>query len=446
VRHLGLRSAITTSYVVGALTLALVLALGTWTATSQIMLRQRLGLSERLALTSAYQFDLAVADGMTPVEALDSFDSGSDTQRAVDQDGQWVALPGTNLTREAARALPEGEPVTWSEVGGVRATLARVALPNGNGSLYELTRTTELNGALGTLSRVLWASGIVTALGGIILGQRVAGRVLSPLRGIGAAAEEIGRGDLSRRLKSHSDPDLAPIVYAFNAMVDGLDQRIQRDARFAADVSHELRTPLTTLVASVDLMNRRRDLMDDRAKATLDLMQGELERFRGALEDLIDLGRLEDGAAWVPEPVDLTDLAIRAAVEVGLDPHLVASPPAPVVVGGDRGALLRAVRNLLENAQTHGGGPTAITVSAAAGRGHLAVVDAGPGVPERDRGLIFERFKRGGARGDLPGSGLGLSIVAETMRRAGGEVRHADAPGGGSVFTLTFPRAAATDG
>ena len=92
-RHLGLRSAITTSYVVGALTLALVLALGTWTATSQIMLRQRLGLSERLALTSAYQFDLAVADGMTPVEALDSFDSGSDTQRAVDHDGQAGSSP-----------------------------------------------------------------------------------------------------------------------------------------------------------------------------------------------------------------------------------------------------------------------------------------------------------------------------------------------------------------
>ena len=66
------------------------------------------------------------------------------------------------------------------------------------------------------------------------------------------AATRISVGDLSTRLPTTDDPDLAAIVGSFNAMVEALDERIARDARFAADISHELRSPLTTLVTSVD--------------------------------------------------------------------------------------------------------------------------------------------------------------------------------------------------
>ncbi len=69
-------------------------------------------------------------------------------------------------------------------------------------------------------------------------------------------------------------------------MVEALEERIQRDARFAADLGHELRSPLTTLVASVQIIQRRRDDLPERTRRAVDLVSTELDRFQRTLEDL----------------------------------------------------------------------------------------------------------------------------------------------------------------
>ena len=71
----------------------------------------------------------------------------------------------------------------------------------------------------------------------------------------------------------------------------------------------------------------------------------------------------------------------------------------------------------------------------------VVVDDAGPGVAPEERERIFERFVRGGSRGSLPGTGLGLSLVAETMRAHHGTVHVDDAPGGGARFVMRLPLA-----
>ena len=101
-----------------------------------------------------------------------------------------------------------------------------------------------------------------------------------------------------------------------------LQQRVERDARFASDVAHELRSPLMTLSASVEVMEARRDEMPERAQAALDLLVSDVARFRGLVEDLLEISRFDAGAIRL----HLEDLRVsqfvRNAVAVSSAPYL----------------------------------------------------------------------------------------------------------------------------
>src|SRR5262249_14765431 len=115
----------------------------------------------------------------------------------------------------------------------------------------------------------------------------------------------------------------------------------------------------------------------------------------------------------------------------------------PVEVQGNAHAIEDALRNLIENAIAHTLPGTEVTVTVDRAR-RVEVADRGSGVPAKDRESIFKRFWRG--RGETnEGAGLGLAIVSEIMRAHSGSVSVADNPGGGAVFTLSFPASQAMD-
>jgi signal transduction histidine kinase len=146
----------------------------------------------------------------------------------------------------------------------------------------------------------------------------------------------------------------------------------------------------------------------------------------------------------VTTTVDARDLVRHALESSGRPPDLmkVEDPAADMRVRVDKAQLQRALVNLFENADRHGCGLTGVTVVGTAGDVHVVVDDEGPGVPAADRERIFERFVRGGSRGSLPGTGLGLSLVAETMRAHGGSVWCAPRPdGAGARFVVRLPSA-----
>jgi signal transduction histidine kinase len=226
-------------------------------------------------------------------------------------------------------------------------------------------------------------------------------------------------------------------------MVDALHERIQQDARFAADVSHELRTPVTTLTTSLSLLQRAEGLTPDAVNA-VQLMTDELARFRRALEDLLTLGRLDAGADLaefsVTEARELVRQALiasgRSADRLRTDPSL--SPATLVEV--DRRQMLRALTNLFDNADVHAGGLTGVRITAIPGFVDIHVEDRGPGVPAEDSDRIFERFARADGAKAGTGSGLGLSIVAQTVRNHGGGVWCANRDDrGGAEFVLRLP-------
>jgi signal transduction histidine kinase len=442
----GLRSTVTVSFAAGALLLSLTLALGTYLAARHYLIEQREHTAVRQAFVdAAYVRDGLRTAGLSVSDVLGTVSPPADSTVLVHRGGRWFS----SSLQAGAEVVPAGlqeavaggaVSVVWTRTSDGPAIAVGVPLAGADAEFFEVAATTELRDTLATLGAVLLAFAVITAVGGALLGRAAARRLVAPLDDVAAAAARIAVGQLNTRLAETDDPDLATIVGAFNTMVERLDERLQRDARFAADIAHELRSPLTTLVTSVDLLGRQRDRLPQRSQQALDLIAIELERFRRSLEDLLELGRLDAGVAVQSlVEVDLREL-VQQVVETGHRPvELVQVHPSD---GGDfrvrvdKQQLSRALTNLLDNADLHGGGVVAVRVAAADGFATVAVEDAGPGVAPADRERIFERFFRAGSRASRRGTGLGLSLVAETVQAHGGSVWYAERSEGGGRFVI----------
>ena len=164
--------------------------------------------------------------------------------------------------------------------------------PQVGAEFYEVAPLTELDGILRLLSGILLGGALLATAAGAGLGAWASRSVVTPLNRVATTAAAIAGGQLGSRLPATLDPELATIVASFNSMVDTLQQRIERDARLAADVSHELRSPLTTLVGSVDLLNARREDLHPRSRRALDLVTADLDRFRRLLDRLARVGSI----------------------------------------------------------------------------------------------------------------------------------------------------------
>lgn len=442
--RLGLRGTVTLSFALGALIVSVLLSAGTYLVARHYLVQQR----QASALHQAFTDASFVADGLRTKDAkvpevLGSVNPPADSELIVRFGDRWYSsslTQGPQVIPTSVRAGVETGSVTyaWSEVKGQPALAIGLPLAGVGAQFYEIVFVSDLEATLTALAVILGAFALLGTAAGAVIGRLASRRLMTPLDDIAAAAARIGAGGLQTRLPPTDDPDLATIVGSFNSMVEALEERIQRDARFAADLGHELRSPLTTLVAGMQVIQRRRDELPERTRRAVDLVSVELDRFQRTLEDLLELGRLD---ADVPDQL-LSEVNAAELVRVTLaESHrptdlLEAEPGADLCVRVDKRQLARALVNLFENADRHGEGLRAVTVRRVRDQVRIDVDDHGPGVAEAERERIFERFVRGGSRGSLPGSGLGLSIVAETVRGHGGRVWCEDAPGGGARFSI----------
>lgn len=296
---------------------------------------------------------------------------------------------------------------------------------------------------LRVLATALVVGAIAAAVVATFFGWSVSRRLLRPISRVADAAGEIAHGGLGARLEPESDPDLDRLAGSFNEMADAVQERIERERRFASDVSHELRSPITALTAAVEVLDARRGDLPERTQQALDVVTSQVRRFDQMVIDLLELSRIDAGATDLnAEPVDLPELCERVSHRYGY-----SSLPIEVQRRSRREAYVdrlrfeRILSNLLENAATHGDGPTRISIEPALGRrGVLMVVeDHGPGVAASEKTRIFERFARGSAARHRIGTGLGLALVSEHATALGGTAWVEDRPGGGSRFVVLFP-------
>jgi Na+/proline symporter/nitrogen-specific signal transduction histidine kinase len=234
---------------------------------------------------------------------------------------------------------------------------------------------------------------------------------------------------------------------AANQRLESLD-RLKDD--FMSSVTHELRTPLTSIRALAELMVDDPAMPAERRQRFLGIVVTETERLTRLVNQVLDMAKIESGhAEWHNADVDLVALLKQAAQTVRellreRKAELVLRVPARVpTMRADPDRLMQVLMNLLSNAAKfvpETGGRVELRLFAGDDGATIEVQDNGPGVPEAQRDLIFEKFRQGGDAWDRPqGTGLGLPISRQIVEHFGGRIELRADTGQGACFAFTLP-------
>ncbi|MGH9099900.1 MAG: sensor histidine kinase [Acidimicrobiales bacterium] len=447
-RRFGFQAHVIVAFGVGAALVSAVLAVSTFYFVRRDLVSQRTTSIVRQTLANARLVKVELGAPSARIgDALASVATADDARSFIRSHGLWysssASVSGTAIPVQITRTVLAGH-VAYERVriDGVPTLVVGVPIPAIGISYFEEQSLVDLASTLRVLATVLTTVALATTVGGALVGWWASRRLVRPLTDVVHVATDIAGGTLDRRLPD--DPDLGPLVRAFNEMVGALQRRIERDARFASDVSHELRSPLTTIGASIELLGSCRGSLPQEATTALDVLHVEVGRFTDMVQELLEIAAVDAGAAVL----QFTDVRLAELVRItvsGFDPSIpvdVEPDAERLCARGDKRRLQQVLLNLLDNAEIHAGGAVAVAVTKSGDRAVVAVDDAGPGIPEVDRTRVFERFYRGaasGRRGDTQGSGLGLALVAEHVRAHGGEVSVTDSPAGGARLAISLP-------
>lgn len=301
---------------------------------------------------------------------------------------------------------------------------------------------------LSTTSAVLQSTGLSLLLfGGLgaavaaAVGYVIAKSGMAPIRHLSDAVLNITATNKLIPIDVSGEDEVADLGRSFNRMLNALESSRERQKRLIADAGHELRTPLTSMRTNVELLvaDERQHMLPEGARAEiLRDVAAQLGEFTQLVGDLVQLSR-EDAVQPAPEPVDLRDIIESALARVkrrgpGITWNVKLEP---LYLVGEPDALERAYTNLLDNAVKFSPPDGTITVELIGDR--FRVADQGEGIAEEDLPHVFERFFRSDHARTTPGSGLGLSIVAQTIQAHGGWVKAGRAPEGGAEFITRLP-------
>jgi len=256
----------------------------------------------------------------------------------------------------------------------------------------------------------------------------------------------------SRGIVMSRDVEGRPLrVLGTHSDVTEMRQAAEIKSRLISMASHEFRTPLATIRLAADLLATCRDKMDEAGiQRTLQSILSTADYMTGVVADVLDLGSITRD--WQPQA--LTEFPLGDFLrQIAGDFHCAtAATPAitfewdgiPAIGTGIPALLKRAVNNLLDNAVKYSppGMPVVLRLQREGDEALIQVEDQGVGIPEEDRSFLYDPFFRASNTESIPGTGLGLTIVAEALHRINGTLEYANRPEGGSVFSIRLPLAA----
>ncbi len=316
-----------------------------------------------------------------------------------------------------------------------------------------------MTAVLSTLNRLLQLEALISA--GVVVATAILALLiirigLRPLERMGAVAQDIAAGDLSRRVEpANGKTEIGRLGLALNGMLNQIETAFaERTAsngrlrRFVADASHELRTPLTSIRGYSEMLRRGAAESPTDAELARRRIEEEAIRMTGLVDDMLVLARVDQGRPLDLEPVDLQAIATDAAADaraVAPQRDIKLTSSGRVVVNGDDTRLRQVLGNLVRNALVHTPAQTPIDISLSTedSVARLAVADHGPGLAADDLDRIFEPFYRAdpSRSRDSGGAGLGLSIVSAVVTAHGGHVKVHETEGGGATFEVELPLA-----
>jgi two-component system, OmpR family, sensor kinase len=265
---------------------------------------------------------------------------------------------------------------------------------------------------------------------------RIARRIARPIVQLAGVARDIGDGKLKSRarLDRREMGEIGVLTGAINDMADKIEAQMRDQRELLAAVSHELRTPLGHVRILVDLLSPTADPVH---LARLEKEVLEMDRLVG---ELLAGARL-DFSAMSPARVDVAALAATALERAGLPAGRLDVEAGDAHVEADATLVLRALGNLVDNAERHGAGLVSLSIRSRPGRLVVQAEDAGPGFPEAELPRVFEPFhRRGSASQDGRSLGLGLSLVRRIAVAHHGEAFARNREGGGAVVGFELPQ------
>ena len=336
-----------------------------------------------------------------------------------------VAAASTGQTSENTRQAPSGQ-----------STVYTAAPIYEDGSIIGIV---HLASPLSDAQSLIWQRWSILIVGflifaglAIIVSLWLSDSLTRPLAQLRQSALQIAQGDFSQRLPEDRQDEIGQLAHSFNHMTAQVEAMIEEQRTFAGNASHELRTPLTTIRLRSEAL-RDSNLDEQTTRQYIVEIDDEAARLSGLIEDLILISRLDSGRLETGhEEIDPIRFVRRLAQEfepalaekqLQLNQYLPDQLPA---VQASLSHLQVVFRNILTNTikYTPAGGSISWSVTASDTYFHSTLTDTGQGLSPEDLDHLFERFYRADkahAR-DIPGVGLGLSLVKMIVEFYGGTI------------------------
>ena len=444
-RSAGLRLAMVYAVLFALSALALVLFL--WWATAGLLDRQVQAAIHADAQGLAEQWQ---EGGMPALQATIEdrlAENADDDAIYLLVDPQMHPLAGNLTTWPGAVAQTETSyelMVTRAGIGSM-ARVERFDLPDGGRLL--VGRDIETRAPIRALltSALLWSLVLLALLGSVggLVMQRLFRRMIKSVSDTAAA---IAQGDLRRRVRlSGRRDEFDGLAETINEMLDRIARLMDGVREVSNSIAHDLRTPIARARARLEDASAHAATVEDLRAAVCRAMS-DLDSVASVFEALLRIAEIEAGTRrsafadldLAPLLADLGDLYAAPAEETGK--QLVFQADSPLRVHGDRDLIGQAVVNLLDNALKFSPAGSVVQLLARHTDSQIAITvqDAGPGIPLADRARATERFFRGEAARQTPGSGLGLALVDAVAHLHAGTLLLQDAEPGLRA-TLVLP-------
>jgi two-component system OmpR family sensor kinase len=350
----------------------------------------------------------------------------------VEEDGRELAASGLTLAVYDGRGLLAGDARTPFAPGGCGTVLSgdrrvrRCAERGGSLTVVVAGAVDPLRAQVRTFAEAAALGVLITVLGGLAVGRRLAARAVAPLVRLRTAlgtvsAEAPGAARLG---EAEGWEEVDALRGVLQQLLQELDLALARARRFAADAAHELRTPVATMRAELELLAEEPQLAS--AQATLGRVHHTLLATSALIERLLILALPARSASVERLAVAMADV-VREAIEAlpaASRARVTVSPSDEGLVRGDATLLRALVDNALDNALKFGAPhPVECQVAAEGARVLVTVADQGPGVPVEDRQRVFEPFYRTSAAraSAVRGHGIGLALIAHVAAGHGGQ-------------------------
>ena len=320
------------------------------------------------------------------------------------------------------------------------------------GAVFVSERDADQGAIFHGLQNTLVNLSVIIAVLSVILVAFILRTLMRRITGVLRAIQSVREGEYNYHIEMRGRDELAVLGREFNSLTSRLRETDDVRRRFVADASHELKTPLASIKLLSDSILQNENIDTDTVREFVTDIGDEAERLARTTEKLMSLtrldGRADKNTTHEESRIDMRDVAAATlrmlrplAESEGLE--LKNELAAGCIILGTEDSLHQIVFNLVENALKYNtpNGSVTVRLLRREQRAILRVEDTGIGVPEEDLPHIFDRFYRvDKARSrSFGGSGLGLSIVQDTVHALNGEIQALTRDEGGMVFEVAFP-------